>query len=337
MTRKPTKQTANKQRPTKAKAIIPASLRTFGTLTLTGFTPSRKLSFEETATALLALSRVKGAVQWAAGDLWCSLEASGYGERAAKARDGTFGDFSLQALMDYGSVCRRVTTSSRNEVLSFSHHKAVAALAPDIQRDFLDRAEREHLSVRALYDLIGKSDKFGMPTTDVGPLPPPDHDAPPLAGGNMFDDEADADLAESASYDYEPDPDVGEVEAPTVDPAARAEAMKAAFTAAIHALSKLRLPDAPVLATCTTIEASKLRLYGLLLDHIAATSEGKATPSRLFAHLITALLDLADEAPATLAGELSPDDLNEAVALIGRVIAASSDSNEPGHVLQARA
>ena len=52
--------------------------------------------------------------------------------------------------MNLGSVARSVETSSRNEVLSFSHHVAVAALEPEDQRKWLSKAEIGRWSVNKL-------------------------------------------------------------------------------------------------------------------------------------------------------------------------------------------
>jgi hypothetical protein len=49
---------------------------------------------------------------------------------------------SFGTLRDYGWVARSITTSFRNEVLTFAHHRQVASFAPEQQREWLARAWR---------------------------------------------------------------------------------------------------------------------------------------------------------------------------------------------------
>jgi hypothetical protein len=234
-------------------------LGTFGTLSTTGFKPSRKLSFDEHCAAIKALSGAKASLQWAIGDLWVSLETSGYGERASKARDGVFGDFSLKALMDAGWVCRSVTTSVRTEVLSFTHHKLVAALKPDLQRDWLDRAGREHLSVRALHDLIAKHDAHGMPT----------HTMPPreLAPSDDERIEGECEIAPPGPK-RSPSPSMDMDDAADAD-----EAVLRIFNNAVGDLHKLA-SERPNVFAATNVTASRLRLIAAFLQDVALATEG---------------------------------------------------------------
>ena len=64
-----------------------------------------------------------------------------YGETYAQALDAT--DYSYQTLMDSKWISGRIKFSRRRENLSFSHHKEVAALDPEEQTFWLQRAEDE--------------------------------------------------------------------------------------------------------------------------------------------------------------------------------------------------
>jgi len=65
---------------------------------------------------------------WWLGDWWAYGDHN-YGDRV-RAADGI--DYSFQALMDAGWVCRQIETSRRREVLSFKHHREVAGLGQKI-------------------------------------------------------------------------------------------------------------------------------------------------------------------------------------------------------------
>lgn len=87
-------------------------------------------------------------VNWWIGDWWAAGQHR-YGARAKAAAEGIFGkDFGT--LMSTASVCRAFETSRRREVLSFSHHREVAALPPEEADTLLERAEKERLSTREL-------------------------------------------------------------------------------------------------------------------------------------------------------------------------------------------
>jgi hypothetical protein len=329
MKKNATKERSNKQRRPNKTLTIPRHL---GTITATSWTPPDKnIPAEQWQAAGRALGKARSAVLWWLADWWAFGEHA-YGERTEALATSCI-DQSVKTLRNYGCVARAVTTSRRRDILSFTHHAEVAGLEADLQTDWLNKAEREGLSSHALREAICNSDRHGMPTHAIGPLTPPDHDAPPLAGG-MFDEVDEAD----AAIDY-PRDDAAEDQAPrAVDPAVHAERLRHTFKTFAGALCLMKMADAKLFATAD-LKPSRLRMASLLLQRVADLADGKTTArSRsVFAYLITALLELADEAPATLVGELSPDELRAAAVVIDGVIAASSDSNEPGHVLQARA
>ncbi len=99
------------------------------------------LSFDEWSDYGGRLARVAEGVMWWLGDWW-RFGDQRYGERAAQALDPNI-PYAFQTLMDAGWVSSRIEASRRREVLSFSHHKEVAALDPADQDDLLDLAEKE--------------------------------------------------------------------------------------------------------------------------------------------------------------------------------------------------
>jgi hypothetical protein len=99
------------------------------------------------------LAQLEHAVAWWVGDRWA------FGEHRHGARREITGDAgwrgpAYQTCANAAAICRAFEISRRREILSFSHHAAVAALAPAEQDRLLDRAEREGWSRRQLRDTI---------------------------------------------------------------------------------------------------------------------------------------------------------------------------------------
>lgn len=127
-------------KPTKADvpAVVTTSLASADPAiwTDTGLTLPAGLSFEEWQAAGEFIGRAEKAVQWWMGDWWRYGEHA-YGERAAQAI-GT--DWSYQTWKDAGWVAGAIERSRRRDLLSWSHHREVAALPPAEQDIYLDRA-----------------------------------------------------------------------------------------------------------------------------------------------------------------------------------------------------
>ncbi len=69
-------------------------------------------------------------MKWWLGDWWAYGEHK-YGARKALFAEGQpLEDMNFGTLATYGWVARQVPTSTRVEVLSFDHHRHVAALPP---------------------------------------------------------------------------------------------------------------------------------------------------------------------------------------------------------------
>ena len=105
----------------------------------TGLTLSPEISYEEWQDIGKKCSLAAHACLWWLGDWWSWGEAK-YGDRASQALET---GYSYQTLKDAGWVARKIEPSRRRENLSWSIHREVAALDPDIQDSILAKAE-EH-------------------------------------------------------------------------------------------------------------------------------------------------------------------------------------------------
>src|SRR5262245_11714007 len=95
------------------------------------------------------LATFEGVLSWALGDWW-AFGSHKYGERkAAVTAKATF-PFTFGTLMTYGTVARRIATSIRIEVLSFSHHAMVETLEREQQQKRLARGEGGKWTVGAM-------------------------------------------------------------------------------------------------------------------------------------------------------------------------------------------
>lgn len=119
----------------------PVSLALTDQISLSGssLTLPSGLTYDEWLGIGRKLMLADKAVQWAIGDWWVYGDHA-YGERASAAIDPATGENRLTRYMDYGWVARSIETSRRREVLSWSSHKEVASLEPDIQDAILERA-----------------------------------------------------------------------------------------------------------------------------------------------------------------------------------------------------
>jgi hypothetical protein len=89
-----------------------------------------------------------------------------YRQEAYQAIEAATG-YTASTLANFAYVARAIPASRRRERLDWSHHAAVAALPDDEQDELLDRAERDHLPVRALYDEVRtRRGELPLPTLD---------------------------------------------------------------------------------------------------------------------------------------------------------------------------
>jgi hypothetical protein len=94
-------------------------------------------------------------VMFLLGDALTFGEAA-YGEEYAQAIDMTrkVMQLSEKSIKNAAWICRSIDPSLRRETLTFAHHEIVAALPPAEQKEFLDQAEAENLTVSGLKKII---------------------------------------------------------------------------------------------------------------------------------------------------------------------------------------
>jgi hypothetical protein len=118
----------------------------------TGLVLPDSLSVDQWNEVGIKLCAIDTGLQWAIGDWWAYGHHT-YGERKAAMR-GKKLNYEFGSLMNLGRVARGVTSSFRNEALSFSHHVAVAALEPEHQKRLLAQALDRKWSVSKLREMI---------------------------------------------------------------------------------------------------------------------------------------------------------------------------------------
>ncbi len=102
-----------------------------------------ELSYDDFENLCHVLGQLHEAVRFAIGDAILQGESL-YGEQAFQA----FERFQLseEAMKEYVRVAQRVPRARRRKGLSWSHHRAVAALPPPEQKEWLKRASDESMS-----------------------------------------------------------------------------------------------------------------------------------------------------------------------------------------------
>ena len=105
------------------------------------------LPYEDFERLCFMLGGIHGAVRFAIGDA-IRLGEELYGEECQQAFELL--NLSEEGRLEYVRVATRVPRSRRRKDLSWSHHRAVAALPPPEQKEWLKRASEEGLSHHAL-------------------------------------------------------------------------------------------------------------------------------------------------------------------------------------------
>jgi hypothetical protein len=134
-------------------ALSPAAAGRSPILTRTAWWPRQELTLTDWLRHGRCLGSVARASGWRIGD-WSRYGSAPYGEKYAVAARIT--GYDVQSLMNMAYVASRFEISRRREKLSFSQHAELAALPPDEQERWLNRAEVEGLSVRALRARLGR-------------------------------------------------------------------------------------------------------------------------------------------------------------------------------------
>lgn len=102
------------------------------------------------------LAKADAAMQWLIGDWWAYGEHK-YGDRRALVESDDWEGPSFDTCAKAAKVARAFETCRRRQVLGFSHHDEVTALArsdPEKADQLLDQCERESLSTRELRSLV---------------------------------------------------------------------------------------------------------------------------------------------------------------------------------------
>jgi hypothetical protein len=153
-----------------------------GKLTATSLELPEGLSSEDWLELVKTLFKSHTSMQWAIGDaLVYGDKAFGLPERPA----GVYQDvaretgYDIGTLYDIASVSRNVPTSLRNQMLSWSHHRAVRSFDSEKQKYYLDLAADCRLSVAKLrFEILhdeGTVQRHMLPMTEGERLllPPP--------------------------------------------------------------------------------------------------------------------------------------------------------------------
>lgn len=133
-------------------------------LTKTGLVVKGNPPIEAWLEAGEHLRYIQGSVHWWLGD-WLRYGETHYGEKYAQALDET--DYSYQTLRDDVWVAGRIEMSRRKDILSFSHHKEVAALEPVEQDELLNLAEEKQWSMRELRKAV--QEVKALPAAEMKP------------------------------------------------------------------------------------------------------------------------------------------------------------------------
>ncbi len=119
------------------------------------------LSYDTYAAVGVLLGKVREAIQWAIGD-YILIGEQLFKERSYQAISEI--GVSESGLREYVRVAERVPRSIRRPELSWSHHRAVAALPPPEQKTWLAKASDERLSHHALRDALRNGTVAEQPT-----------------------------------------------------------------------------------------------------------------------------------------------------------------------------
>jgi hypothetical protein len=140
-----------------------------GSLNPVGWLPEAELDQRTWARAGRRMSVIDRASQWWIGD-WLRYGTQRWGEKYTQAAKIT--GYDVPSLRNMAWIASEFEISRRRDTLTWSHHSAVAALEPEEQERWLDRASDERLSVA---DLRGELRAFHRlqrddrsPTTATG-------------------------------------------------------------------------------------------------------------------------------------------------------------------------
>jgi hypothetical protein len=146
------------------------SLPADGTISVSavGWTPGGPLHVRRWVACGKRLVQVRSASSWWIGD-WMRYGNAQYGEKYGAASLAT--GYDRQTLMNLAYVASRFPVERRRANVSWSHHAELAALPEAEQEAWLDRIERDRLSVRSLREEarreLSTRRRFHRPSTDA--------------------------------------------------------------------------------------------------------------------------------------------------------------------------
>ncbi|HXA55222.1 MAG TPA: hypothetical protein VNV37_10170 [Solirubrobacteraceae bacterium] len=127
--------------------VVASRAQKLSTTTPVAWMPTGKMDLAEWTAAGRQLGAMGRCGPWRLGD-WIRYGDLRFGQRYTQAARIT--GYDVQTLMNMVSVASSFEISRRRENLSWSHHETVAGLKPAEQDDWLERAEKERLSVADL-------------------------------------------------------------------------------------------------------------------------------------------------------------------------------------------
>jgi hypothetical protein len=122
-----------------------------GMLSDVAWRPAEDMSFSEWLENGRRLGLMGRSAGWWIGD-WLTYGNHVFGERYARASRIT--GYDAQTLMNMTYVASRFDASRRRGKLSWSHHAEIAAMEPEEQDHWLERAEQDRMSVRCMREGI---------------------------------------------------------------------------------------------------------------------------------------------------------------------------------------
>lgn len=145
----------------RSRQLLTENGRSSVLVTRLGLRITNSLAYDSWADAGLEIARVHESSMWCLGD-WIVYGQFRYESRYRHAVQAAGLDY--QTIRNYAWVARNVELSRRREELSFQHHAEVAALPPDEQDYWLERAVKEKWSRNAMRKQIrGDRDRAGAP------------------------------------------------------------------------------------------------------------------------------------------------------------------------------
>jgi hypothetical protein len=123
-------------------------------MTPTAWAVAGDLSLLEWSQSGRRLGIIGRGTGWWIGD-WLNYGNLRFGERYVRAARIT--GYDVQTLMNMVYVASHFEPARRRPNLSFSHHAELAALSPEDQDHWLERAENERLSVRCLREEVRRA------------------------------------------------------------------------------------------------------------------------------------------------------------------------------------